>query len=89
MRILSEQFQFLNEKNQTFDSNNIVTDYRLTNQAGILLYKAVLSGGTTPSYTTLTETYYDNAGNLQYTVTSTLTWVAAYKLDSKVVSSIV
>jgi hypothetical protein len=47
------------------DSNGIFITTKYKDVSGVVRKKSVLSGGTSPSYTTRTETYYDTDGTTE------------------------
>ncbi|WP_373845089.1 hypothetical protein [Clostridium sp.] len=68
------------------DSNGIATEINLKRSNGTLIMKSVLSGGTSPNYTTRTETYYQADGT---TVKSTVVYALTYDSDSNVSSEVI
>ena len=60
------------------DSNDVYTEIQYKRVDGTLFMKSVLSGGTSPQYTTRTVTYYGGDGT---TVTSTTTYSIGYTGD--------
>jgi hypothetical protein len=67
------------------DPESIYTTVEYKRQDGTLAIRSVLSGGTSPFYTTRTITYYDvNGSNLLKTTTRTLSYDADGVLVSEV-----
>jgi hypothetical protein len=67
------------------DAEGIYTTVEYDRQDGTLAIRSVLSGGTTPLYTTRTITYYDTDGTtLLKTTTRTLSYDADGVLTSEV-----
>ena len=60
------------------DSNDVYTEIQYKRSDGTLFKKSVLSGGTSPQYTTRTVTYYGSDGT---TVTSTINYTLNYTGD--------
>ena len=60
------------------DANDIYTEIQYKRSDGTLFKKSVLSGGTSPQYTTKTVTYYATDGT---TVTSTINYTLNYTGD--------
>lgn len=60
------------------DSNDIYTEIHFKRTDGTLFKKSVLSGGTSPQYTTRTVTYFNDDGS---TITSTLNYNLFYTGD--------
>jgi hypothetical protein len=69
----------------TKDSNGIFTEVDLKRADNTLYMKSVLSGGTSPQYTTRTETYYDTNGS---TVLATKVYTISYDGDGDVSSDV-
>lgn len=67
------------------DTNGIFTTVDYKRQDGTLYAKSVLSGGTSPSYTTRTVTYYATNGT---TVLRTEVWTISYDADGDVLSEV-
>ena len=67
------------------DSNSIYTEIDLKRKNGTLIMKSVLFGGTSPSYTTRTETYYAQDGT---TVSSTITYTRTYDSNGNIASEV-
>ena len=67
------------------DSEGIFTEIQYKRQDGTLILKSVLSGGTSPQYTTRTETEYEQDG---VTVKATRTYTISYDEDGKVTSEV-
>lgn len=67
------------------DSEGIFTELQWKRTDDTLAIKSVLSGGTTPKYTTRTETYYENNGT---TVKATKTYTISYNTDDEFVSEV-
>jgi hypothetical protein len=67
------------------DANFIYTTYERKRYNGTLLMRSVLSGGTSPLYTTRVETWYALNG---ITVLSTKTYTITYDSDGIVVSEV-
>ena len=65
------------------DSNGIYTQVDYKREDGTLYMRSVLSGGTSPQYTTRTITLYDVDGT---TVLQTITHTLTYDSDGNVVS---
>jgi hypothetical protein len=68
------------------DINGIFTEMDYKREDGTLFMKSVSSGGTSPNYTTRTETYYDADGT---TVLQTLTYTITYDLDGDPISEVI
>lgn len=66
------------------DANDIFTELQYKRADGTLYLKSILSGGTSPEYTTRTETEYETDGT---TVKSTRVYTITYT-DGKVVSEV-
>ncbi|WDU84194.1 hypothetical protein [Caloramator sp. Dgby_cultured_2] len=84
---ISEAHQLIGEltvEKSGKDSNGIYTqvDYK-RKSTGKLYMRSVLSGGTSPNYTTRTVTVYDENGT---TVLKTLTYTITYDSDGNIVS---
>lgn len=60
------------------DSNGIYTTVEHKREDGTLCFKSTLSGGTSPKYTTRTETYYAGDG---ITIINTKTYLLTYDTD--------
>ncbi|MBA9087628.1 hypothetical protein FHR92_004113 [Fontibacillus solani] len=54
------------------DEHGIFTSVQYFREGGTLLKSSLLSGGTSPRYTTRTDTYYNQEGNIIYNVERTL-----------------
>lgn len=67
------------------DSNNIFVELDFKRADGTMFKKSVLSGGTSPSYTTRTETYYAADG---VTVTETKVYTELYNANSELISEV-
>ncbi|MCT8978864.1 hypothetical protein N4T77_20000, partial [Clostridium sp. CX1] len=67
------------------DSNGIATEVDLKRKDGTLILKSVLSGGTSPQYTTRTETYYEQGGT---TVTKTVVYNLSYDGNGNMTSEV-
>jgi hypothetical protein len=67
------------------DSNGIFTIVEYKRADGTLFAKSVLSGGTSPQYTTRTITYYGTDGT---TVLKTNTYAITYDIDGDVISEV-
>lgn len=67
------------------DVNNIWTEVDLKRKDGTLIVKSVLSGGTSPTYTTRTETYYAVDGT---TVTNTVIYTRTYNIDGILITEV-
>jgi hypothetical protein len=68
------------------DANGIFTNVQYNRKSDSSLYKiSILSGGTTPNYTTRTETYYATDG---VTVIKTITYTLSYDSDNAVTSEV-
>jgi hypothetical protein len=67
------------------DSNGIFTQIDYKRYDGTLFARSVLSGGTSPSYTTRTVTYYDTDGT---TVLDTVVYTISYDGDGDVSSEV-
>ena len=67
------------------DTEGIFTEIQYKRPNGTLIMKSVLSGGTTPKYTTRTETEYEQNG---ITVKATRIYTVTYDTDGKVVSEV-
>lgn len=67
------------------DSNGIFTQVDYKRYDDTLFARSVLSGGTSPSYTTRTVTYYAANGT---TVVSTVTYTISYDGDGDITSEI-
>jgi hypothetical protein len=67
------------------DTEGIFVTYQRKRYDGTLLMKSVLSGGTTPLYTTRTETWYAPNGT---TIVSTKAYTITYDSDGSVVSEV-
>lgn len=65
------------------DGNGIFTETRIKRTDGTLLIKSVLSGGTSPAYTTRTEYIYDIDGT---TILITNIYTLAYDLDNVLIT---
>jgi hypothetical protein len=61
-----------------FDSNGVCTEIDHKRADGTLILKSILSGGTSPQYTTRTETRYDTDG---ITVLKTTVYTQQYNSD--------
>ncbi len=67
------------------DSEGIFTELQWKRSDDTLAIKSVLSGGTTPKYTTRTETYYDEDGE---TVLMTKIYTLSYDEDDDLISEV-
>lgn len=67
------------------DGNGIFTTVEYKRPDNTLAAKAVLSGGTSPKYTTRTVTYYAPNGS---TVTLTKTFTLSYDADDDLISEV-
>lgn len=67
------------------DSEGIFTEIQYKRPDGTLIMKSVLSGGTSPQYTTRTETEYEQDGT---TVKSTRIYTISYDADGNVISEV-
>ena len=67
------------------DANGIFTEIQYKRPDGTLILKSVLSGGTSPEYTTRTETEYEQDG---IAIKSTRIYIVTYDIDGKVVSEV-
>jgi hypothetical protein len=67
------------------DSNGIYTTVKHKRSDGTLILNSVLSGGTSPSYTTRTETYYKADGT---TPDKTIVYSITYDANGMVVSEV-
>lgn len=68
------------------DSNGISTTVTLKRSDGTIYMASVLSGGTSPQYTTRTETYYMADG---VTVSATKTYARTYDSDGDLASEVI
>ncbi len=67
------------------DSNGIYATIQHKRSDGTLILKSVLSGGTSPNYTTRTETYYKTDGT---TIDKTATYTITYDANGMVASEV-
>ena len=67
------------------DSEGIFTELQWKRSDDTLAIKSVLSGGTTPKYTTRTETYYDEDGE---TVLMAKIYTLSYDEDDDLISEV-
>lgn len=67
------------------DANGIYTTVDHKRTDGSLILQSVLSGGTSPQYTTRAETYYKSDGT---TVDKTVTYTISYDVNGMVVSEV-
>lgn len=67
------------------DSNGIYTEVQFKRQNGTLIAKSVLSGGTSPNYTTRIETFYTTDG---ITADGTYTYTRSYDVDGNLTSEV-
>lgn len=81
---LSELKQYTTLKSGK-DTEGIFVTYQRKRYDGTLLMSSILSGGTTPLYTTRTETWYASNGT---TVVSTRAYTITYDVDGVVVSEV-
>lgn len=83
--MISDTKEFSTYKSNV-DSNGIATEVDLKRKDGTLILKSVLSGGTSPNYTTRTETYYEADGT---TIRETITYVINYDANGNLVSEVI
>lgn len=67
------------------DGNGVYTTVQLKRNDGTLIMQSVLSGGTSPSYTTRTEIYYKTDGT---TVDKTNVYTRTYDTDNNLLSEV-
>lgn len=68
------------------DSNGVFTTVEIRRKAtGVLYQRSVLSGGTSPNYTTRTVTWFASNGS---TVTKTQTYTLSYDADGDLISEV-
>lgn len=85
LNMLTDTKEFSTYKN-TIDDNGIATDVDLKRKDGTLILKSVLSGGTSPTYTTRTETYYEADGT---TIKESIVYTLEYDSNGNLLSEVI
>lgn len=85
LNMLSDTKEFSTYKSN-IDSNGIATEIDLKRKDGTLILKSVLSGGTSPNYTTRAETHYEADGT---TVGEIITYTILYDASGNFISEVI